>query len=168
MVIEFLFLAHPISICIDGGWGVDALLRIQSRPHGDLDIIINRDDYSVLSRLLQVNGYIRESTDESVYISPTGLSVDIHCVRFDERGYGAFELPDGGEWPFPPTAFQGEGQIGNISVKCLSPDAQIQCHAQGYILTAKDLKDMLALQDRFQIVLPLQFYIAMNNLKIRK
>jgi hypothetical protein len=29
---------------LDGGWGVDALLGHQSRPHEDLDLVIARDD----------------------------------------------------------------------------------------------------------------------------
>ena len=30
--------AHSIEIWIDGGWGVDALLGTQTRPHSDVDI----------------------------------------------------------------------------------------------------------------------------------
>jgi lincosamide nucleotidyltransferase A/C/D/E len=31
---------HQIEFYVDGGWGVDALLGKQTRPHADLDIAI--------------------------------------------------------------------------------------------------------------------------------
>ena len=45
-VLEFLDLleASSIDVCLDGGWGVDALLGEQTREHGDLDVILNVED----------------------------------------------------------------------------------------------------------------------------
>ena len=42
-----------ITIWIDGGWGVDALLGEQTRPHHDLDITILQKDVPKLRQLLQ-------------------------------------------------------------------------------------------------------------------
>jgi hypothetical protein len=39
-------------------------------------------------------------------------------------------------------------------VRCLSADAQVQCHAQGYKPTEKDLHDMERLQECFGVALP--------------
>ena len=36
--------ALGVEIWIDGGWGVDALLGGQTRPHKDLDISIEKKD----------------------------------------------------------------------------------------------------------------------------
>jgi lincosamide nucleotidyltransferase A/C/D/E len=36
-----------VEIWIDGGWGVDALLGKQSRPHQDLDIAIQQKDLPI-------------------------------------------------------------------------------------------------------------------------
>ena len=155
-VVEFLDACRSFEIWIDGGWGVDALLGVQSRVHSDLDIIINGSEFEAFTVFMRSNGYSREHSDATVFVSPAGLAVDVHCVRFDARGYGIFDLPDGREWPFPPSAFQGNGIIGDAPVRCLSPEAQVQCHAQGYEPTSKDLSDMQALQERFQVVLPLQ------------
>ena len=33
-----------IKIWLDGGWGVDALLRQQTRQHGDVDMIVQKKD----------------------------------------------------------------------------------------------------------------------------
>lgn len=44
-----------VSVRLDGGWGVDALLARQTRPHDDLDAVIDRRDLaraqSALARL---------------------------------------------------------------------------------------------------------------------
>jgi lincosamide nucleotidyltransferase A/C/D/E len=159
-VIAFTKLVQEFSIpiWIDGGWGVDALLGAQTRPHSDLDIIINNNDLTQLKELLISNQFeLRLESDVTsvVFDSKSGLAVDVHRVNFDQRGFGIFKLPDGREWPFPPSAFRGSGNIGGIFVNCLSPEAQVQCHAQGYQPTEKDLADMEALQNRFGVVLPL-------------
>jgi len=39
-----LFDTLGIRVWIDGGWGVDALLAEQTRPHEDLDIVIPEGD----------------------------------------------------------------------------------------------------------------------------
>jgi lincosamide nucleotidyltransferase A/C/D/E len=157
-VLEFLALmeASSIGVCLDGGWGVDALLGEQTREHGDLDIILNVED---LPRLAAVTrSYPRKpgGTDTNFVLEMgPGNEVDVHAIPFDERGFGVFALPDGREWPFPPAAFQGRGTIQGKAVRCLSPDAQVQCHGQGYPPDEDDLRDMKLLQDRFGVVLPL-------------
>jgi hypothetical protein len=77
------------------------------------------------------------------------------CALDDERGYGVFALPDGRRWPFPTSAFLGRGRIQGKDVRCLSPEAQMQCHAQGYTPDKNDFHDMDMLQDRFGVVLPI-------------
>ena len=39
-----LFGSHGITVWVDGGWGVDALLGRQTRPHSDLDIALRHSD----------------------------------------------------------------------------------------------------------------------------
>jgi len=151
----FLQLTAEMQMWIDGGWGVDALLGRQTRQHADLDIIISEDDLGMLTEHLTAQSYRQCADEESVFISPEGLHVDVHVVRFDPRGYAHFPLQDGGTWPFPPSAFTGVGRIGGLEVRCLSPEAQVQCHAQGYQPSDKDLHDMRMLQQKYQVVLPL-------------
>ncbi|MBE9028248.1 hypothetical protein IQ266_00575 [filamentous cyanobacterium LEGE 11480] len=152
---QFLSATRAITMWIDGGWGVDALLRHQRREHTDIDIIIAAEDVAPLTTLLESLNYQHVIRSGLVYLSPEGLLVDIHWVRFDARGYGHFDLSDGGSWPMPPSAFRGSGSIGATLVQCLSPEAQVQCHAQGYKPREKDLSDMKALQEKFEVVLPL-------------
>lgn len=164
LVLEFLQAVQPIPIWIDGGWGVDALLNTQTRSHADLDVIIAKDDLAELRRALTANRFVHEEFREGlVFTSDAGLQVDVHLVRFDERGYGIFDLPDGAEWPLASSAFSGEGKIGDRQVRCLSPEAQVLCHAQGYEPSPKDLADMQALQCKFQLTLPSALSLGGNQ-----
>jgi len=156
-VVDFLDLVADIELWIDGGWGIDALLGVQTRSHADLDIIVRDSSLASLSTRLIDHRYSRASADTAVFVSPAGLSVDIHQIWFDAAGYGVFDLGNGCEWPFPPSAFAGIGNIGARRVRCLSAEAQVQCHAQGYAPLPKDIADLRALQERFHVVLPLQF-----------
>jgi len=147
-----------VRIWLDGGWGVDALLGEQTRDHADLDIILSSTDVPKLQAALLVIGFRVKtggSTANFVLADERGREVDVHAVEFDQRGYGTFKLADGRRWPFPPAAFAGQGRVGEHQARCLSADAQVQCHGQGYTPTEKDLRDMERLQERFGVVLPI-------------
>ena len=46
-----------IEAWLDGGWGVDALLGEQTRPHADVDLVIQHKDVPKLRELLERQGY---------------------------------------------------------------------------------------------------------------
>jgi lincosamide nucleotidyltransferase A/C/D/E len=159
-VVEVLATLEKASVqCwLDGGWGVDALLREQTRDHGDLDIVVSSTDVPRLLAALRAIGFEMKtggSAANFVLTDEHAREVDVHAIEFDRRGYGLFKLADGRQWPFPPAAFAGQGQIGEVQVRCLSADAQVQCHGQGYEPTERDFRDMERLQERFGVVLPL-------------
>jgi len=147
-----------VRVWLDGGWGVDALLGAQSRDHADLDLIVDIVHVQRLQETLVAIGYRLKpggTTANFVLIDDGGRDVDVHPIEFDESGFGLFELGDGRRWPFPAAAFEGQGVICGREVLCLSPDAQVQCHAQGYTRTENDLRDMELLQQKFGVVLPI-------------
>jgi lincosamide nucleotidyltransferase A/C/D/E len=81
--------ARGIEIWIDGGWGVDALLERQTRPHGDLDIVIQQKDVPKLRRLLGAEGYRDASRDDTspwnfVLGDDQGREVDVHAASVGE------------------------------------------------------------------------------------
>ncbi|MCP5181697.1 MAG: amino acid transporter [Pseudomonadales bacterium] len=154
-VLGFLDTTDGITLWIDGGWGVDALLQRQTRVHRDLDIVIAEVSLPALISTLIDAGYERLDGEGLVLRSPQALHVDVHTVTFDNQGRGCFALGDGRVWPFPPSAFQGEGCIDGRPVRCLSAEAQVHCHAQGYPPTARDIADMRALEAAFGVFLPL-------------
>jgi lincosamide nucleotidyltransferase A/C/D/E len=153
-----LFAAASVDVWLDGGWGVDALLGEETRSHSDLDVIVRASDAARIRTAFAAQGFNERpggSASNFVLEDSLGRTVDVHGIAFDARGFGVFALPDGGGWPFPPSAFRGSGRVAGRSVQCLSPEAQVQCHGQGYAPKEKDLRDMELLQERFGVVLPL-------------
>jgi lincosamide nucleotidyltransferase A/C/D/E len=160
VVVEILVTLEKarVQVWLDGGWGVDALLGEQTRDHADLDIILSSTDVPKLQEALIAIGFQVKaggSTANFILTDAQGREIDVHPIEFDQRGYGFFRMPDGRRWPFPAAAFAGQGRIGLRQVRCLSADAQVQCHGQGYRPREKDLRDMERLQERFGVVLPI-------------
>jgi lincosamide nucleotidyltransferase A/C/D/E len=139
-----------VAVWLDGGWGVDALLEEQTRPHDDLDVIIPLHDVPALEATLRRLGYalVRGRPPMSFEMTDRdGRQVDVHPVVFDEKGDGVYQMEDR-QWPYPAEGFAGVGSILGRRVRCLTPEVQVLCHA-GYELDADDLRDLRALHDRF-------------------
>jgi len=60
-----------ISVWLDGGWGVDALLERQTRPHKDVDIILCRSDVpNALGALLVIGQLCVRRCSASTVLRP--------------------------------------------------------------------------------------------------
>src|SRR6185369_5370612 len=141
-----------ISVWLDGGWGVDALLETQTRPHKDVDIIVRVTDVPKLREILAHRGFaVREGSppDSFVLADGAGLEVDVHAVVFDDEGNGVYRMQNGETWIFPAEGFEGRGVIEGRRVQCLSATTQVLCHAHGYVPSEKDFRDMELLAERF-------------------
>jgi lincosamide nucleotidyltransferase A/C/D/E len=152
-----LFETAGIEVWLDGGWAVDAVLGEQTRSHKDVDIILRLSDLQKLREILSERGFeIRGGGRESnfVLVHPSGLEVDVHAIVFDHEGNGVYLMQDGSNWIFPAAGFSGRGVIKGYTVRCLSPEVQVLCHAHGYVPTEKDIRDMELLQARFNVELP--------------
>ena len=149
-----------VEIWIDGGWGVDALLEKQTRPHQDLDIAIQQKDVAKLVELLDERGY-REINLEIrrphnfVQADTHGHEIDIHVIVLDEHGNGIYGPAENGEI-YPADALAGIGIIAGQTVRCISPEWTIKFH-RGYELKEKDYKDVSALCEKFGIELPAHY-----------
>ena len=78
----------------------------------------------------------------------------VHAITFDESGNGVYRMQSGIDWIYPAAGFVGKGSISGVPVRCLSPEAQVLGHAEGYLPTAKDVSDMENLRSRFGVELP--------------
>jgi hypothetical protein len=75
-----------IEVWIDGGWCVDALLGLQTRPHKDLDIAIERKNVAALRELLNAQGYRDIKLEDArpwnfVLGDENGREIDVHVIR---------------------------------------------------------------------------------------
>lgn len=142
-------------VWIDGGWGVDALLGKQTRPHSDLDIALEYRFVPVLREHLESQGYKDVPRDDTtkwnfVMGDDNGNQIDFHAFVFDEEG----NIIDG--LKYPPGSLTGSGTINGQTVQCIDPEHMVKFHS-GYELREKDYQDVSALCEKFGIELPQEY-----------
>jgi lincosamide nucleotidyltransferase A/C/D/E len=167
-----------IGLWVNGGWGIDALLGEQTRPHKDLDLFVRLDDLATMIQVLIPLGFelacvweeenrwveypvpvpLIASESAGTYVATAfvlrdarGPVLDVHVLALDERGNG---VP---AWNtnllFPASAFTGRGTIAGTPVHCLSAGMQMLTHT-GYTLQDKDIQDLRLLHERFGLDYP--------------
>jgi lincosamide nucleotidyltransferase A/C/D/E len=144
-----------VTAWIDGGWGVDALVGFQSRPHQDLDLVVALDDVPAIEAALGPRGFLRTEDQLPVrfVLGHDALgSIDFHTVCFDAEGGGLQPQPGGGTFRYPPEGFT-TGRIAGEEVPCISAAVQILCHL-GYAPSEKDLHDVRLLHRELGVPLP--------------
>lgn len=149
-----------VVIWVDGGWGVDALLGQQTRPHKDLDIAIQEKDVTKLLQSLEAKGYRQIRLQEAkpwnfVLSDEGGREIDFHVIVIDDKGDGIYGPPQNGEM-YPAASLTGVGSINGLSVRCISAEWIVKFHS-GYELKQKDFQDVSALCEKFSIQLPERF-----------
>jgi lincosamide nucleotidyltransferase A/C/D/E len=170
-----LLVGRGVRVWVDGGWGIDALLGEQTRPHKDFDALVPVDDLGTLIGMLTGCGFaLKEIWAENRWVAyaarlqligrahrggsdvatafvlqnGTGHELDVHALTFDRRGHG---IPAwNADVTYPPDALAGRGLIAGTPVRCLSARMQMATHT-GYALQAKDLSDLRLLHERFGI-----------------
>ena len=170
-----LLTGQGVRVWVDGGWGIDALLGEQTRPHKDFDALVSLDDLSTLANVLANCGFtLKEIWGENCWIAhpvqvpvigrrELGISavatafvvrdsarreLDIHVLTLNGRGYG---IPAwNADITYSPDALAGQGVIAGTGVRCLSAPRQMATHT-GYVLQAKDLQDLRLLHERFGV-----------------
>lgn len=148
--------AVGIGNWVDGGWGVDALLGMQTRTHDDLDIVIAAKDLDVARNALHALGFIvavDELPTRCVLRDAGDRRIDVHPVTFDKAGGGIQRLPGGQVFRYPPEGLAGRGTIAGRSVRCLTPELQLRCHLS-YEPDDDDRQDVRLLCERFGLVIP--------------
>jgi lincosamide nucleotidyltransferase A/C/D/E len=151
--------SEGIDVWLDGGWGVDALLEEQTRPHDDIDIVLDIDAVPLVREIFEGRDFQiieGEPPHHFVLAHTDGRKIDVHAVRFDEAGNGIYHMETGRDWPYPAEGFAGTGMVDERPVRCLTPEVQVICH-NGYELDENDFHDMEALHRRFGVeLLPVQ------------
>lgn len=116
---------------LDGGWGVDCLLGEETRTHGDLDLVVHREDVHAAAGHLGTQGFelIRDWLPTSIaFRDESGREVDLHPVDPTPDGGGDQVLPEDGRWHYAPPVY---GSIVGRPVRCASAQDQVLMHT-GY------------------------------------
>ncbi len=172
-----LLLNQGVQLWLDGGWGIDALLERQTRPHKDLDAFVAFADLPTLTAVLSQRGFVlKEIWSENrwrrhpghvllvdngalegevatafVLKDARGRELDLHVLEVDNHGIGTplWDCPVA----FAPDALHGQGIITGVPVRCLSAAMHMRTHT-GYALQEKDHQDLRFLHERFGIAYP--------------
>lgn len=142
-----------LSVWVGGGWGIDALLGEQTRPHRDLDLMHVAGEEPRLLALLTGLGFA-ETIDwrpvRFVMAHPDGREIDLHPLVFAPDGSAEqSSLEPGKPYRYPASAFT-EGSIDGTAVQCLSAEQQAYFH-QGYEPAERDVHDMARLREAFGV-----------------
>ena len=139
--------ALPCVVWMSGGWGVDALVGHQTRPHRDLDLGFDASREVQVLAALQGLGYAVETDWRPVrveLVAPTDRWVDLHPVVLDADGDGVQAGFDGAVFTYPLAARRA-GLLGGREVPCLSVMKQLELH-RGYEPRPVDLHDLAVLE----------------------
>ena len=123
-------LQNEIKVYLDGGWGVDALLKRESRIHNDIDLFVELKHYHDYIYVIKQHGFEEVNTD---------YTTDGHTVYEGDI--------------FPSKTFSGIGKVGDITVSCIEPLSQVMLHL-GYEHDKNDVHDVMLLCETFQIAIP--------------
>ncbi len=150
-----------ITLHVDGGWAVDALIGKQTREHSDLDIAIKHDDVPKLRDLLESRGYKEIPRDDSwacnfVLADNQGHVIDIHSYVFDENGEHVYGCG------YSIESLTGLGKIEDLEVPCIAPEWLVRFHC-GYKIDHKDFHDVSLLCRKFDLDLPPEYLVFINN-----
>ena len=160
---------NGIQTWLTGGWGIDALLGEQTRPHKDLDVFLLLDDVVRTTALLESFGYTfaylwsenRPAIDRQGVETATafvlqdteGREIDIHAFAVDEQGNGIPAWAEAEDFTIKKEDLTGEGLIAGSTVQCLTPEMQIRCHL-GYEIPEKQWHDLARLHEKYGVKLP--------------
>ena len=170
-----LLLSHDVQIWLDGGWGIDALLGQQTRPHKDLDAFVTFDSLPRFATALEARGFVlKEIWSENRWLphdghvpliardaagseiatafvlkDARGREIDIHAVHFGDEHSRPIPAWDS-DMAFADDALAWHGTILGSPVRCLSPAMHMQTHT-GYPLQDKDVQDLRHLHERFGV-----------------
>ena len=143
-----------VEAWIVGGWGVDALLGVRTRRHGDLDVIVEADADNA-ERAVQALGAVgfrlAAETDGGaplphryVLDDDAGHIVDILPVDLSREPFGSATNRKHGSG-VPDRPFAAFGIIAGRPVECVSAYVQIALH-EGYLAREVDKRDLYKLR----------------------
>jgi lincosamide nucleotidyltransferase A/C/D/E len=163
-----------VPVWLDGGWGIDALLKRETREHRDLDLIVPVECLNAAELVLGDVGFLKdghhtEMPARFVLRNSEELQIDIHPVTFKPDGsaehfYFVEDADAQNLYPYVHSAagLSGVGMINGRIVRCTtaaeqirqrvdrrySPWAQARISANG---VSADLEDIISLQQEFGI-----------------
>ncbi|MEV6238641.1 hypothetical protein [Lentzea sp. NPDC051838] len=146
-VLEILRVLDGNDVWIGGGWGIDALVGRQTRPHDDLDLMHREEQEPAVLTALAALGFAETLSWRPVRFvltDPAGREIDLHPLRFADDGSAEQSSLTDEPFRYPASCFV-TGSISGRTVPCLSVAQQVHFH-QGYEPRERDLHDLALLR----------------------
>jgi lincosamide nucleotidyltransferase A/C/D/E len=160
VALQRLLKRNGLDWWVVGGWGVDAILGSQTRPHKDLDVLIAVEQLPALRAVLHESGYRltllwdenrwhdegngsdEERATAFVLTDRRGREIDVHVLDVSSAGIRPLWATDR---VLAVQDLAWRGAIGDEEVACLSCAAQLRFH-RGYDLPDTHAADVQLLQ----------------------
>lgn len=135
-------------VWVGGGWGVDALVGRQTRPHGDLDVVVSAPALPGALERLAALGFVTTEDWLPVRVEvahPEGRRVDLHPVTFAPDGGGTQPGLNGTVFAYP-AGCSTTGRIAGRTIRCLTAAQQL-AFRRGFTWRHVDHHDAALLDD---------------------
>ena len=137
-----------------GGWGVDFLVGNITRPHGDIDFVIWRQDIERIRELFSPLGYRERSSDDATFRADFDTDAGLLSMVYIERdARGDIVTPDVFACsPWAEDSFEHEGSLEGVRLPVISALEQMLSkeayfgEATGTPLRPKDEHDVALLR----------------------
>ena len=148
-VVDWLEARGAVHV-ITGGWAVDALVGRATRPHRDLDVIVEAGACDGLARWLRGRGYevVVDWLPIRVELRRGRCGVDLHPMEVDGRGDGV-QAGFGTQVFEHRAADRTRGRIGGRRVVVATAARLMELH-RGYEPRPEDLHDIALLRRLLQ------------------
>ena len=147
---------------VDGGWGIDALVGEQTRPHDDLDLVVAQAALETAQAALGSLGFRHAAAARPglparlVLHAGDGKHVDLHPVMFDRHGNGWQPLGRGAWGAYSRRGPNRSRRDRRPPGPLPDPDLQLRHHL-GYPPNNNDHHDLHLLAEHFGLGLPPAF-----------
>ncbi|MEA2519336.1 MAG: lincosamide nucleotidyltransferase [Chloroflexota bacterium] len=147
--------AAGVEAGIGGGWGIDALLRRETRNHLDLDLGVDAAQVADAIDALGPLGYAVAVDERPARLELHAAQgrVDLHPIVWQPDGSGLQTGFGGRTFLYPRGSLSAAGAIGQRPVACATPELQLAFHLD-YEPRDVDRLDMAALASAFGLELP--------------
>ena len=148
-VVDWLEARGAVHV-ITGGWAVDALVGRATRPHRDLDVIVEAGACDGLARWLRGRGYevAADWLPIRIELRRGRCGVDLHPMKVDGRGDGV-QAGFGTQVFEHRAADRTRGRIGGRRVVVATAARLMELH-RGYEPRPEDLHDIALLRRLLQ------------------
>lgn len=122
-----------VTVIVEGGWAVDALVGHQTRPHSDLDVAIPASQLDRTLAIMNERGFEVVTDERPVRVlvrDSLGRKLDLHPRDLESRWYASVTTA---------------GVIEGHPVVCLNAQRQMEQH-RNYELGERDYADVEQLQ----------------------